>query len=339
MKHSIFSSLIFLISGIICYSQTITGTVIDYKTQQPLEAVSIYFDNTTIGATTNAEGKFSISYNDAIQSVLIISYLGYQKEVISDYRAQTNIMVLLKESFDSLDEVVINAVDGLTREQKLKIFRREFLGKSTFANSCKILNEKDLVLRYYKNERKLNASSKVPIIIRNNGLQYEVSYDINVFEIDFIEVKITNDYEIFDVKTVIYEGSVFYKNLENYNERTTKRNRDKAYKGSVLEFIRAIYNDEINKKGYQIFDNKFLVPPSDLIIITPSENPDLKKLTLKKPITIVNNKERSTMKLNIPEIRIDKYGNFSNSTRVEFAGYMANQRVGDLVPLDYNLGK
>ncbi|WP_100610313.1 carboxypeptidase-like regulatory domain-containing protein [Confluentibacter lentus] len=339
MRYFIFTLLIFSIGNFYCHSQTITGTVIDYNTQQPLEAVSIYFDNTTIGATTNAEGKFSISYNDAIQSVLIISYLGYQKEVISDYRAQNNITVLLKESIDLLDEVVINADDGLTREQKLKIFRREFLGKSTFANSCNILNEKDLILRYYKNERKLNASSKVPIIIRNNSLQYEVSYDINVFEIDFINVKVTNDYEVFDVKTVIYEGSVFYKDLENYNERTAKRNRDKAYKGSVLEFIRAIYNDELNTKGYQIFDKKFLVSPSDLIIITPSENPDLKKLTLKKPITIVQNKERSTMTLHIPEILIDKYGNFSNSTKVEFAGYMANQRVGDLVPLDYNLGK
>lgn len=339
MRYSIFTSLIFLISIFLCHSQTITGTVIDYKTQQPLEAVSVYFDNTTIGTTTNAEGRFSISYNDAIQSVLIISYLGYQKEIISNYRSQNNITVLLKETFDSLAEVVIIADDGLTREQKLKIFRREFLGKSAFANSCKILNEDDLVLRYFKNQRKLNVSSKAPIIFRNNSLQYEVSYDINVFEIDFINVKVTEGFEIYDVKTVIYEGSLFYKNLENYNEQTAKRNRDKAYKGSVIEFIRAIYNDELNTKGYQIFDTKFLVPPSDLIIITPSEHPDFKKLSLKKPITILHNKERSTMKLNIPEILIDKYGNFSNSTRVEFAGYMANQRIGDLVPLDYNLEK
>jgi len=339
MRYFIFTLLIFSIGSFNCHSQTITGTVLDSNTQQPLEAVSIYFDNTTIGTTTNAEGKFSISYNDAIKSVLIISYLGYQKEVISNYRNQNNMTVLLKESFDSLDEVVVNADDGLTREQKLKIFRREFLGKSTFANSCTILNEKDLVLRYYKNERKLYASSKVPVIFQNKSLQYEVSYDINLFEIDFIEVKITKDYEIFDVRMVTYEGSVFYKNLENYNERTATRNRDKAYKGSVIEFFRAIYNNELKTKGYQIYDKKFLVSPSDLIIITPNEHPDLKKLSLKKPITIIHNKQGSTMKLNVPEILIDKYGNYSNSTKVEFSGYMANQRVGDLVPLDYNLGK
>jgi CarboxypepD_reg-like domain len=337
-KHFL-SFLIFSI-GVTSFSQTITGTVVDHKTQQPIESVSIYFDNSTIGTTTNVNGTFSLSYNDAIKSALIISYLGYQKEIITDYRSQKNITILLKEAFNTLDEVVINADDGLTRAQKLKIFRREFLGNSTFANSCKILNEKDLVLRYNKNQRKLNVSSKTPVIFQNKSLQYEVSYDINVFEIDFINVNVTNGNEIYDVKTVTYEGSLFYKNLVNYNEKTAKKNRDKVYNGSVIEFIRALYNDELKAKGYQIYDEKFLVTPSNIITIAPSDNPDLKKLSLKKPITILHdNKQSSTMKMHIPEILIDKYGNFSNSTSVEFAGYMANQRMGDLVPLDYNLGE
>ena len=118
--------LFFLLFPIICLSQTLTGTILDASTNKPLETVAVYFDNTTIGTTTDVEGQFSISYSDAIQSPLVISYLGYEKEVISDYRTKKNILIKLKPTDVSLDEVFIDFDDGLTRKQKLKLFRKEF---------------------------------------------------------------------------------------------------------------------------------------------------------------------------------------------------------------------
>ena len=41
-------------------AQEINGVVLDDKTNEPLESVSIYFDGTTIGATTNAKGVFKL---------------------------------------------------------------------------------------------------------------------------------------------------------------------------------------------------------------------------------------------------------------------------------------
>lgn len=115
-----------------------------------MESVSIYFNNTTIGTTTNAEGDFSIDYYDALRSPLIISYLGYEKIILSDYRSRTFLNVELIESTNQLDEVLISPDDGLTRKQKLEIFREQFLGSSKNGWSCKILNEDDLILRYDK---------------------------------------------------------------------------------------------------------------------------------------------------------------------------------------------
>jgi len=77
------------------HTQTLTGKIVDLKTKQPLMAVSIYFDNTTIGTTTNADGEFSIVYSDAIQSNLVISYLGYETVFISDYRSLSTIKLLM----------------------------------------------------------------------------------------------------------------------------------------------------------------------------------------------------------------------------------------------------
>ena len=113
-------------------AQTFSGIVLDIKTKEPIESASIYFDNTTIGTTTNSEGKFSISFTDAIQSSLVISYLGYETKTVLDYRQENNITIYLKPANNVLDEVVINADDGLTRKQKLRLFRQQFLGLSRF---------------------------------------------------------------------------------------------------------------------------------------------------------------------------------------------------------------
>ena len=114
-KTFIYSLLLLLsFSGI---SQTFSGVVLDEKTKTPVESASVYFDNTTIGTTTDSEGKFSISYTDATQSGLVISYLGYQTETILDYREKNNITVSLKQANNVLDEVVVYADDGLTRRQ------------------------------------------------------------------------------------------------------------------------------------------------------------------------------------------------------------------------------
>ncbi|MBU3820461.1 carboxypeptidase-like regulatory domain-containing protein [Flavobacteriaceae bacterium XHP0103] len=337
MLFKFLTCLVFSI-GLFSYSQTITGTVLDYKTQQPVEAVSVYFDNTTIGTVTDTNGRFSLDYSEAIKSSLIISFLGYKSEVITDYRSKQNVTVLLKESIDALEAVVIKADDGLTRKQKLFIFKREFLGESKFARSCKILNEDDLILNYFKNERKLNVRANSPIIIRNESLQYEVSYDISFFEIDFINVVLEDNYEIFDVKTVTYAGTTFYKKLEDFNKKAAVRNREQAYKGSVHQFMRSLYHNTLKDNHYKIYDTKFLVNPEDYINITYSNNPELKTLKLVKPITILyDNERKSGMKLKTPSILIDKYGHYSNPTEVEFTGFMGKQRLGDLLPLDYTL--
>lgn len=52
------ASLFIFMLPLFCISQTFTGRVVDKMTQQPIETVSVYFDNTTIGTTTNDKGQF-----------------------------------------------------------------------------------------------------------------------------------------------------------------------------------------------------------------------------------------------------------------------------------------
>jgi len=330
-----FCALFFLLP-IFCVSQTLTGKVIDKITQQPIETVAVYFDNTTIGTTTNENGQFSITYTDAVQSTLVISYLGYEKVFISDYRSKNDVTIELVEADNTLDEVYIEYDDGLTRRQKLRIFRREFLGISKFGKSCKILNEDDLVLNYDQKSKSLYASAKVPIKVRNKTLQYDIAFDIIDFEVVFRYVD--DKTQTFTVNSVFYSGTSLYKNLDGFNKKKTLKNRETAYKGSVQHFMRSLYNKTLRDEGYWIFHNSFRVEEWDYFTVENVADSDLKKVKLKDKVTLLYNKDtQSELQLKIDEFFVDNFGNFTPIIGLYFSGALGSQRAGDRLPLDYGI--
>ncbi|WP_461588541.1 carboxypeptidase-like regulatory domain-containing protein [Winogradskyella sp.] len=328
--------LLILLFPMLSFSQTITGTVLDASSNKPLETVAVYFDNTTIGTTTDSEGKFSITYTDAIQSNLVFSYLGFEKVLITDYRVKKDVIIKMKPSAVGLDEVFIDFDDGLTRKQKLSLFKREFLGKSKYGRSCKILNENDIILRYDKRSQILTASADRPILIKNRALKYELSFDLIDFEATFRYVNI--DDKEFVIERVAYAGTSFYKDIENSNKKKAKRAREKVYKGSVQHFMRALYNENLKGEGYQIYYKSFRVNEWDFFKIKVAENPAFKEVSLSKKVSILHNKrDQSAIEIYVNSILLDVYGNYSAIKGVYFGGAMGSQRIGDTLPLDYNL--
>lgn len=317
-------------------SQTLKGRVIDKMTQQPIETASVYFDNTTIGTTTNRTGEFEITFTDAIQSTLVISYLGYEKILISDYRTRNNIIIELVEANVALDEVYIAYDDGLTRRQKLRLFRKEFLGRSKFGKSCKILNEDDLILKYDKKTKSLYAGSNVPLRILNKALQYEVAFDIIDFEVRYRYVDLHT--KTFTVNSVSYFGTNFYKNLKDSEKKKTIKNRIAAYKGSVQHFMRSLFNENIRIEGYEVYRDKFRVDEWDYFAVEDMFDSEFKRIKLRADVSVLYNKRfQSKLESKISEFYVDAYGNYLPVVGVYFGGEMGNQRVGDMLPSDYGL--
>ena len=142
MKKYSFLYLILLVCNI-SFSQEIRGVVLDGNTNLPLEYVSVYFDQTTIGTTINQKGEFRLN-NTNIKTPLIISYLGYKTKSITKYSTDEIQEFYLFESNNSLDEIIINTNDNWSRDLKLKEFKRHYLGDSKRGKSCRIQNEDDL---------------------------------------------------------------------------------------------------------------------------------------------------------------------------------------------------
>ena len=328
--------LLLFLTAFTTFSQSIKGVVLDGKTNEPIESASVYFDNTTIGTSTNDKGEFSLPYKEGIKSALIISYLGYQNVMIYDYQVNKLYKILMTEDVNTLDEVVISAIDSMPRAMKLEHFRKQFLGFSDAAKSCTILNEDDLILKYNYKKKQLTAKAKKPILVQNEDLQYLVSFQINEFTIDYSYANITDKH--FHIKSVIYTGTTFYQPLEEAESQKTIKNRNKTYEGSVVHFMRALSKKTLEAEGYQIFSSGFLVKPENYIRVKPIENTNVVTVKMLKPLSILYNKNRqSEMQSLVDEFTIDEYGNHSPLQQVLFSGDMGNQRVGNLLPFDYEL--
>jgi TonB-linked SusC/RagA family outer membrane protein len=105
----------FLIQTVAAQSVKISGTVTAKSDGLPLPSVSVAVKGTTNGAQTGADGKFSLNAN--INDVLKVSYLGFATQEITVKQAETNLQIVLQDAPNSLNEVVITALN-ISKDKK-----------------------------------------------------------------------------------------------------------------------------------------------------------------------------------------------------------------------------
>ena len=82
----------------------IKGTIVD-KNGNPLPGVNIVIKGTSIGTITDVDGNYTIQVGDS-DAILVFSFIGYSTQEIS-INDRSVIDVILEESFEALDEVVV----------------------------------------------------------------------------------------------------------------------------------------------------------------------------------------------------------------------------------------
>lgn len=95
---------------------TISGSVKDSETREPLAYASVRLEGSSTGTTTNEQGGFSISIGTTLaeKARLIISFVGYKPETVTLSPHQTRYTILLKPDASALQEVVV--VSGTMKE-------------------------------------------------------------------------------------------------------------------------------------------------------------------------------------------------------------------------------
>ena len=115
--------------------RTITGKVTDATTNQPLIGATLYWKNTTAGATTTSDGSYVLKRVSGFET-LVVDYLGYDiLELVVDDKSVTTLDIQLTPSAVDIDEVVVEGqqrgnyakTSGVTRQEQI-----------SFAGLCKM---------------------------------------------------------------------------------------------------------------------------------------------------------------------------------------------------------
>jgi len=98
-------------------SKTISGTVTEKVSGQPLPGVNVVIEGTATGSVTDFDGNYSINAEGFGNNQLVFSFLGYKTVSVSLTGEDQVINVALDEDATSLDEVVVTAL-GIKKEAK-----------------------------------------------------------------------------------------------------------------------------------------------------------------------------------------------------------------------------
>jgi TonB-linked SusC/RagA family outer membrane protein len=132
MKKTGLWILLLLGAGNLLAQYTVSGTVTDARTGEPVMFANVLVQNTTRGALTDIDGKYSITVESNQEVNLVFSSIGYLSQAVKVGPSMTTVDVNLREDVTNLEEVVIT---GLASSVK----------RSNLANAVASVSAKDLL--------------------------------------------------------------------------------------------------------------------------------------------------------------------------------------------------
>ena len=151
-KHSISILVLFFFASVsFGQSLTLSGTVIDGHTKEPISYASVYFARSGVGKSTDSAGQFTFVLNNFKDDTLKISFIGFELYKIPITQLQNNQTLNIQlERGNAKGEVVVKA----------KWNRGLFLWK-------KIMSKKKQYNRYDLGNFSYEAYNKLEIDIKN----------------------------------------------------------------------------------------------------------------------------------------------------------------------------
>ena len=102
--------VIALFCGVLMFGQnTVTGTVTDVDTAEPVPGVNIKIMGKSFGTPTDFDGNFILKVDEDLPFSLEISAVGFDLQIVEVTEVDQILDIKIHESHTSLDEVVVSA--------------------------------------------------------------------------------------------------------------------------------------------------------------------------------------------------------------------------------------
>lgn len=323
----------------------VTGIVTDASTGKPMEFVNVFIANTMRGVMTDAQGSFVIDKIPFGTQEIVCSFVGYEP-----YRSQVKIMaqpaklsIKLQPKITELAGVEIKGEVDKVWKKQMKKFRHFFLGNTSNADDCVIVNGGSIDFWEDEKTKSLRAKASDLLIIENRALGYRITYLLEDFEVD----KKGNSR---------YLGKPKFDFLTPKDEKEKRRwevARTEAYRGSLKHFLHALITDSLTLQSFEIFsspifgkDENPLTNTEDIWLYGESSSQRL--LKFKNYLKIIYNSriERQIGNRSIPQtcwIKMTQTapamfytnGYLSNPLAIFLSGYWAKLGMADELPFEY----
>ena len=362
MKKSFAILAIFFLSAF-AFAQSayfkITGKVIDGATSNALQAASVFAQSTTIGTATDANGNFTLTLPNGGYD-LVITFTGYEtitRRITTADGDDKNIVIIIRPKVNSMEDVVVKASNEVKDgwEKYGSFFLENFLGKTTNSKLCSITNKDVLKFYFSKKRNRLKVLANTPLEIENLALGYKLKYSLDSF---------THEYT---TQASTYTGYPLFEEMQQVSaeqKATWQANRFKAYKGSMLHFMRSVYSRSLKEEGFEI---QFVAKISDretavklpdfygalnynkedstqMVYIIPNQPVIAVLYNKEEPeagYTLLNEDEPKKYEQSIitiasnESIAIEQNGYYFDQNDITITGYWAWDKIADMVPYEY----
>lgn len=352
-----------LLSGLLSFSvlhdanaqALVEGRIIDMETKEPLQGAHVFFSGTTIGTSTDPDGRYVLRNVPPGAHRLVVSIIGYGRkkyDIVLGPEERKTMDFGLKPVVYEMDEVFVGDLDKKWRK-RLRRFEDLFLGETKQAESITILNPE--VLRFDSNFwGRLTAEALAPLQIENRALGYQITYYLDEFEHTGTRTR-------WDGEPVFSEMT----STDPSQQARWEQNRREAFYGSLRHFLLALIHDRIEEEGFVLYrvresisgslsENRFRVSPDHLL--EEGEEDFLFKMKFNGRLEVIYTKEKvdpyyrrwardtgqrlpgsqvSWLELNERPITIDTDGEIVEPYGATQMGYFAFERLADLTPREY----
>ncbi|HYI78975.1 MAG TPA: carboxypeptidase-like regulatory domain-containing protein, partial [Chryseolinea sp.] len=234
--------LLFLGSHSFAQTGTIKGVVINSRTYERLPFASAFINNTTIGTSANEKGEFILKNIPIGQHELVVTFVGhhyYQSKIVVNDTIPMTITVRLKSN--EMREVKVQSKRDKNWQRQYEKFKKLFLGSSTHAMRCEILNP--WVLDFETNNvGYFKARASDVLQIENYSLGYRLFYQLKTFSMSSKEFTIN--------------GNIRFKPMETPDSATMNqwiKNRQEVYEGSSRHLFKSIVERRLAEEGFQLY--------------------------------------------------------------------------------------
>ena len=325
----------------------VKGRVLDDSTSTPLPLVNVFIANSTLGTVTDTVGRFEIERVPIGPQDIVASMVGYQhntKAVRLTDSSNAELEFRLKPQSVQVPAVVVEGRDPIEWKKRLKRFDDAFLGSTSNASRCRILNPEILDFFVDKKTGRFTATARAPLQIENYALGYRCQYFLQLFR----ETKESWQYTSYQ-----YVGVAKFEQMKADNKDEAKQwqmSRRRAYEGSERHFLTALLQKDSRRDGFRInrirkyWVQAALQRPAGFEIdedelVKPGDLPFQRRLSIEQPLQIVythlHQTRYSVIELDRPSIIVYTNGYPEDPLSMLTYGYWAYQRFSDALPIDY----